>query len=317
MAQARPDPVPPIPISHVQSGRRCLPWRNTQTRHAVFATAAGICLVLCVPLRLLLSAAAHSAPATPVPACTDVRAPQPVPTPTRPAWAGEEPAVSLEPDLEAALDPMVPQYLDHAIARFAACWNTGDWSTVVRGATPRFRTTALGVPPDPAALADLGLGPITILAISEPRLWSDRRVAAEVLYQRGPQVVAERWFFRVTHGDALMDEAMPLALPPLGDRLVLGVETVGFTAPWAWRGVQPEVVPPMSLVVIAVANRTPQPRSITVRDADRSVAGFLSVPGGSEVELGLRDLPPGTYEIASAESTATEPMQFQIGEEGE
>ncbi len=223
----------------------------------------------------------------------------------------------LEPVPEAVLDPLIPGYLDHAIDRFAACWNGGDWSTVVRGATPRFLRTAFGARYDPAALADLGLGPVTLLEISAPRLWSDGRVAAEVLYQRGPQVVAERWFFLVMHGDALLDEAAPLPLPPLGDRVVLGVEAAGFTSPWAWRGAQPEGVSAMPLVVLAVANRTPEPRTITVRSADGAVSGYLSVPGGSEDELGLRDLPPGTYEITSAESPDADPLRLQIGEVGE
>ena len=73
----------------------------------------------------------------------------------------------------------------------------------------------------------------------------------------------------------------------------------------------------MLLIVIAVANRTPEPRTITVRAAGGSVAGYLSVPGGSEVELGLRDLPPGTYEITSAESPGAEPLELRIGEVGE
>ena len=161
-----------------------------------------------------------------------MRAPQPVPTPTRPAWAGEEPQIPLEPVPDATLDPLIPEYLDHAIDRFAACWNSGDWPGVVSGATPRFLMTAFGISPDPVSLANLGLGPVTLLEVSAPRLWSDDRVATEVLYQRGSQVVAERWFFLVTHGDALLDEAVPLPLPSLGDRLVLGVETAGFTAPW-------------------------------------------------------------------------------------
>jgi hypothetical protein len=260
-----------------------------------------------------------SAPATPVTdlACSSVRAPQPAPTPTRPAWAGEEPRVPLEPDPDAVLDPLIPEYLDHAIARFAACWNAEDWATVVRGATPRFLRTAFGARYDPAALADLGLGPVTLIDVSAPRLWSDQRVAAEVLYQRGPQVVAERWFFLVMNGDALLDEAVPLPLPPLGDRMVLGVETAGFTAPWAWRSTQPEGVSAMPLLILAVANRTPEPRTITVRAADGVVSGFLSVPGSSEIELGLRDLPPGTYEITSAESADTDPLRLQIGEVGE
>jgi hypothetical protein len=223
----------------------------------------------------------------------------------------------LEPIPDTVLDPLVPEYLDHAITRFVACWNAGDWTTVARAATPRFLRTAFGVRYDQAALAELGLGPVTILEVSAPRLWSDQRVAAEVLYQRGRQVVAERWFFLVMNGDALLDEAVSLPLPPLGDRVVLGVETAGFTAPWAWRGVQPEVIPAMPLVVLAVANRTPEPRTITVSAADGAVAGYLSVPGGSEVELGLRDLPPGTYEITSAESPEADPLTLRIGEVGE
>ena len=240
-----------------------------------------------------------------------------MPTPTRPAWAGEAPLVTPEPVPDAVLDPLIPGYLAHATARFAACWNRGDWPTVAQGATPRFLRTAFGAPYDPAALAALDLGRVTLLEISAPRLWSDQRVAVEVRYQRGPQVVAERWFFLVTHGDALLDEAVALPLPPLGDRAVLGVETAGFTAPWAWRGAEPAVVPPVPLVVLAVANRTPEPRTITVRTADGAVAGFLSVPGGSEVALGLRDLPPGTYEITSAESPDAAPLRLQIGEVGE
>lgn len=258
-----------------------------------------------------------SAPATPVAACTSVRAQQPVPTPTRPAWAGDEPQVHLEPVPDAVLDPLVPEYVDHAIARFAACWNIADWSTVVRGATPRFLRTAFGAPYDPAALAELGLGSLTLLEVSAPRLWSDGRVAVEVLYQHGAQVVAERWFFLVTNGDALLDEAVSLPLPPLGDRVVLGVETAGFTAPWAWRGAPPAVVPALPLVVLAVANRTPELRTITVRAADGAVRGYLAVPGGSELELGLRDLPPGTYAISSAESPDANPLTLQIGEVGE
>lgn len=246
-----------------------------------------------------------------------MRAPQPLPTPTRPAWAGEEPRVPLEPVPDAVLDPLVPGYLDHAIARFAVCWNAGDWAAVVRGATPRFLRTAFGVPYNPAPLADLGLGPVTLLEASAPRLWSDQRVAAEVLYQRGPQVVAERWFFLVINGDALLDEAAPLPLPPLGDRVVLGVETAGLTVPWVWRGAQPAVTPSMPLLILAVANRTPEPRTMTVRAADGTVAGYLSVSGGSEVELGLRDLPPGTYELTSAESPEADPLRLQIGEVGE
>ncbi|MBL8129351.1 MAG: hypothetical protein JNM64_17075 [Chloroflexia bacterium] len=258
-----------------------------------------------------------AAPATPVPACTSVRAPQPMPTPTRPAWAGEAPQVTPEPAPGATLDPLVPEYLEHAIARFAACWNTGDWSTVVRGTTPRFLRTAFGTRYDPAALADLGLGPVTLLDVSAPRLWSDQRVAVEVLYQRGPQVVAERWFFLVLHGDALLDEAVPLPLPPLGDRVVLGVETAGFTAPWAWRGAEPVAIPAMPVVVLAAANRTPEPRTITIRAADGAVAGYLIVPDGSEGELGLRELPAGTYELSSAESPGAAPLRLQIGERGE
>jgi hypothetical protein len=225
--------------------------------------------------------------------------------------------VPLEPVPEAVLDPLIPQYLDHAIARFAACWNAGDWATVVRGATPRFLRTAFGARYDPAALADLGLGPVTLLEVSAPRLWSDQRVAAEVLSQRGPQVVAERWFFLVMNGDALLDEAVALPLPPLGDRVVLGVEVAGFTAPWAWRGAQPEGVSAMPLLVLAVANRTPEPRTITVRGPDGAVSGYVSVPGGGEVELGLRDLPPGAYEITSAESPEADLLTLQIGEAGE
>ncbi len=258
-----------------------------------------------------------AASATPAPACTSVRAPQPVPTPTRPAWAGEEPRVPLEPVPDAVLDPLIPGYLDHAIARFAACWNSGGWATVVRGATPRFLSTAFGAAPDPDALADLGLGPVSFLEVSAPRLWSDQRVAVEVLYQRGPQVISERWFFLVTHGDALLDELAPQPLPPLGSRVVLGVETAGFTAPWAWRGAQPAVAPAMPLIVLAVANRTPEPRTITVRAADGAAVGFLHLPGNSEGELGLRDLAPGRYEITSAERPDADPLRLQIGVVGE
>jgi hypothetical protein len=292
-------------------------WRYSGKWHSASATAAGICLVLGLPLLILTAQPLLSAPATPVPACTSVRAPQPLPTPTRPAWAGEEPRVPLEPDPDAVLDPLIPEYLDHAVARFAACWNAGDWSTVVRGATPRFLRTAFGARYDPAALADLGLGPVRLLEVSAPRLWSDQRVAAEVLYQRGPQVVAERWFFLVMNGDALLDEAVPLPLPPLGDRVVLGLETAGVTAPWTWRDAQLAVAPAMPLLILAVTNRTPEPRTITVRAADGAVAGYLSVPGGSEIELGLRNLPPGAYEISSAESPDADPLRLQIGEVGE
>jgi hypothetical protein len=225
--------------------------------------------------------------------------------------------VPLEPVPDAVLDPLIEGYLEHAIARFAACWNSEDWPTVVRGATPRFLRTAFGARYDPAALAELSLGQVTMLEVSAPRLWSDGRVAAEVLYQRGPQMVAERWFFLVMNGDALLDEAVHLPLPPLGDRVVLGVEAAGFTSPWEWRGAQPEGVSAMPLIVLAVANRTPEPRTITVRTADGAVAGYLSVPGGSEVELGLRDLPPGTYELTSAESPDADSLRLQIGEVGE
>ena len=55
-------------------------------------------------------------------------------------------------------------------------------------------------------------------------------------------------------------------------------------------------------------------RTITVRAADGSVCGYLSVPGGSEVELGLHDLPPGTYEIISAESPDADPLRLHVGE---
>ncbi|MFN8661496.1 MAG: hypothetical protein U0075_06355 [Thermomicrobiales bacterium] len=278
---------------------------------------AGTPMLLGLILLLLNAGTLLAAPATPVAACTGVRAPQPLPTPTRPAWAGEEPQVPLEPVPDSALDPLVPGYLDHAVSRFAACWNAGDWSTVVRGATPRFLTTAFGISPNPAALADLELGPVTLLEISPPRLWSDGRAATEVLYQRGPQVVSERWFFLVMRGDALLDEAVPLSLPPLGDRLVLGVESVDFTAPWAWRGREPEVAPAMPLLVITAANRTPEPRTITVRAAGGAVSGYLRVPAGSEIELGLRNLPAGRYEITSAESPDAEPLTLQIGEGGE
>jgi hypothetical protein len=259
------------------------------------------------------------APATPVAglACTSVRAPQPLPTPTRPAWAGEEPPVTPEPVPEAVLDPLVPGYLEHAMGRFAACWNAGDWAMVTRGATPRFLRTAFGTPYDPAALARLGLGPVTLLEVSPPRLWSDQRVAIEVRYQRGLQVVTERWFFLVLNGDALLDEAVPLPLPPLGDRVVLGVETANIAGPWAWRGAPPAVVPALPLLVLAVANRTPEPRTIIVHGPDGAVAGYLPVPGGSEVELGLRDLLPGRYEISSAESPEAESLAFQVGEVGE
>ena len=54
-----------------------------------------------------------------------------------------------------------------------------------------------------------------------------------------------------------------------------------------------------------------------MRAADGAVVGYLSVPGGSEVELGLRDLPPGSYAIASAESPGADPLRLQLGEVGE
>lgn len=286
-------------------------------RHPRLAVHPRIGPVLGLILIMFLVPPLLAAPATPVPACTSVRSPQPVPTPTRPAWAGEELQIPLEPVPDAILDPLIPEYLDHTVDRFAACWNNGDWPGVVSGATPLFLMTAFGISPDPVSLAELDLGPVTLLEVSAPRLWSDGRVATEVLYQRGPQVIAERWFFLVMHGDALLDEAVALPLPSLGDRLVLGVETAGFTAPWAWRGTQPAVAPAMPLIVIAVANRTPEPRTITVRAAGGSVAGYLSVPGGSEVELGLQDLPPGTYEVTSAESAGAEPLELRIAEAGE
>ena len=279
--------------------------------------AAAICILLGLAVVFLPAQSPLAAPATPVVACTSARAPQPIPTPTRPAWAGEEPAVPLEPVPDATLDPLIPGYLDQAITRFAACWNSGDWAAVVSGTTPRFLRTALGVAHDPAALAALELGPVTVLEVSAPRLWSDDRAAAEVLHQRGPQVISERWFFLVSYGDALLDEAITVPLPPLGDRLVLGVATARFPAPWAWRGTPPADLPPLPLTVIAAANRTPEPRTITVRDGDGTVIGFLIVPGGSEVELGLRDLPPGTYEISSDESPDAEPLRLQIDEVGE
>lgn len=270
-------------------------------------------------LGILLTRAAPpllAEPATPVAVCTGARAPQPAPTPTRPAWAGEEPYVPLEPVPDAHLDPLIPEYVNQAITRFAACWNAGDWTTVVSGTTPRFLGTAFDVSSDPAALANLGLGTLTLLGISAPRLWSDQRVATEVLLQRGPQVISERWFFLVMHGDALLDEAVSLPLPPLGDRVVLGVETAGFPANWAWRGTSPGVAPAVPLIVIAVANRTPEPRSITVQDASGAVSGYLTVPAASERELGLRNLPAGTYEITGAERPDADPLQLQISEAG-
>lgn len=210
-----------------------------------------------------------------------------------------------------------------AVANFVACWNAGDLGAALALVTPNLLQTSFGLADAQAAeaaLPELDLGPITLLAAGDVATYEDGRAAVDVSYRRGDyQYVDARWFLVERDGELQIDQEQLLPPRPEGDQAVVGF-TLTDEAPVAFDQTTEIAAPPVlvvsgsntgadpaivHLLQLPAMAGTPMPGEVP---ADGKVIGFVAIAPGEREDVALVGLPAGTYAVvepAAAGSVAT------------
>ena len=208
------------------------------------------------------------------------------------------------------------------IENYVACYNAGDYATVLALMTPSYILDLFGTDDLAAiesALNAIELPPTEILSIGDVMTYDDGRISVDAEYMLGEHQYSRSRTYLVQSGDQLLidgEDFLP-AMPDVEQTAIIAYTIADDTTPLAFD--QSTSVPAIEGLILYGANNGAERHSVAlIRLPDEAAGtpvaelgpetmmggeliGAISIEAGEREEMVLIDLPPGTYLLVDAQ----------------